>query len=76
MVEKLKVKKIGFMYQHDTYGKNGLDGCKRRLAKYKMDLVAEIPVEPTEKDLSSQVLKLKNAGAEVVMLVHEPRGSG
>lgn len=72
VVEKLKAKKIGFMYQHDTYGKNGLEGCKRRLAKYKMDLAVEIPIEPMEKDLSSQVLKLKNSGAEVVMMYLNP----
>jgi ABC-type branched-subunit amino acid transport system substrate-binding protein len=72
VVEKLKMKKIGFLYQQDAYGKNGLDGCKRRLAKYKMDLVMEIPVEPTEKDLSSQILKLKNSGAEAVMMYVNP----
>jgi len=66
------MKKIGFLFQNDAYGKNGLEGCKRRLATYKMDLVAEVPVEPTEKDLSSQILKLKNSGAEVVMLYVNP----
>ena len=30
VVEKIKAKKIGFLYQNDTYGKNGLDGCKRQ----------------------------------------------
>ncbi|MBA4393189.1 MAG: ABC transporter substrate-binding protein [Desulfobacca sp.] len=72
VVEKLKVKKIGFFYQNDTYGKNGLEGCKHQLARYKMDLVAEIPVEPGEKDLSSQMLKLKSSGAEVVILWVNP----
>ena len=68
IVENLKLKKIGFFYQNDAYGKNGLGGCKERLAKYKMNLVAEIPVEPGEKDLSSQMLKFKNSGAEAVIL--------
>lgn len=72
IVEKLKVKKIGFFYQNDTYGKNGLEGCKHQLARYKIDLAAEIPVEPGEKDLSSQVLKLKNSGAEVVIMWVNP----
>ncbi len=36
IVEKLKIKKIGILYQNDAYGKNGLDGCKERLATYKM----------------------------------------
>jgi ABC-type branched-subunit amino acid transport system substrate-binding protein len=72
VVEKLKVKKIAFFYQNDVYGKNGLEGCKQRLEKYRMKLVEEIPVEPGEKDLGSQMLKFKNSGAEVVFLWVNP----
>ncbi len=72
IVETLKFKKIGILYQNDTYGKNGFDGCKQRLATYKMSLVAEIPVEPTEKDLASQILRLKNSGAEAVLMYVNP----
>ena len=72
VVETLKIKKIGFFYQNDTYGQNGLDGCKQRLASYKMDLVAEIPVEPGEKDLSSQMLRFKDSGAEAVIMWVNP----
>jgi ABC-type branched-subunit amino acid transport system substrate-binding protein len=71
-VEKMKVKKIGFLYQNDTYGKDGLNGCKTRLKSYKMKLVEEISVEPGEKDLSSQILRLKNSGAEVIFLWVNP----
>ncbi|MEK6654295.1 MAG: ABC transporter substrate-binding protein [Thermodesulfobacteriota bacterium] len=72
IVEKLKTKKIGILYQNDAYGKDGLEGVKERLATYKMDLVAEIPIEPTEKDLASQILRLKNSGAEVVLMYLTP----
>jgi len=72
MVETLKFKKIGILYQNDSYGKNGFDGCKQRLATYKMSLAAEIPVEPTEKDLASQILRLKNSGAEAVLMYVNP----
>lgn len=72
VVEELKIKKIGFFYQNDSYGKSGLEGCKRRLATYDIDLVEEISVEPGEKDLSSQMLRLKNSGAEVVFLWVNP----
>ena len=72
IVEKLKMKKIGILYQNDAYGKDGLEGAKERLATYKMTLVAEIPVEPTEKDLASQILRLKNSGAEAVLLYVNP----
>ena len=72
IVEKLKMKKIGILYQNDAYGKDALEGVKERLATYKMSLVAEIPVEPTEKDFASQVLRLKNSGAEAVLLYVNP----
>ena len=71
-VEKLKGKKIGFLYQNDAYGKSGLKGCKARLKTYNMKLVEEISVEPGEKDLSSQILRLKNAGAEITFLWVNP----
>ncbi len=72
IVETLKFKKMGILYQNDPFGKNGLDGCKQRLATYKMSLVAEIPVEPTEKDFASQILRLKSSGAETVLMYVSP----
>jgi branched-chain amino acid transport system substrate-binding protein len=72
IVESLKIKKIGILYQNDSYGKNGFEGCKQRLATYKMSLVAEIPIEPTEKDLGSQILRLKSSGAEAVLMYVNP----
>jgi ABC-type branched-subunit amino acid transport system substrate-binding protein len=66
-VEKKKYKKIAMFYQNDDYGLVSLDSVKYRLKKYKMELVAAIPVEPTERDLSSQVQKLKASGAEAVI---------
>jgi len=72
IVDKLKMKKIGILYQNDAYGKDGLEGARERLATYKLSLVAEIPVEPTEKDLASQILRLKNSGAEAVLMYVSP----
>lgn len=71
-VEKLNIKEIGVIYQNDPYGKNGLDGVRQRLEKLKLKAVAEIPVESTEKDLSSHILKLKNAGAKAVLMWVNP----
>jgi len=72
VVEKMKIKEIGVIYQNDPYGKNGLDGVRQRLSKLNMKPVAEIPVESTEKDLSSHILKLKNAGAKAVVMWVNP----
>jgi branched-chain amino acid transport system substrate-binding protein len=72
IIETLKLKNLGILYQNDSYGKNGLEGCKQRLATYKMNLVAEIPIEPTEKDLGSQILRLKSSGADAVLMYVNP----
>jgi branched-chain amino acid transport system substrate-binding protein len=71
-VQKLKAKKIAFFYQNDAYGKSGLTGCKERMQFLQKKLVEEISVEPGEKDLSSQMLRLKNSGADVVILWVNP----
>jgi ABC-type branched-subunit amino acid transport system substrate-binding protein len=67
-VEKLGKKKIAFFYQNDDYGKEGLEGAKKYLADNGLSLTAEIPVEVTDSDLKSHGLKLKESGAEVVIL--------
>ncbi len=35
------------LYNNDDYGLDALDSVKYRLSKYKMELVAALPVEPT-----------------------------
>lgn len=71
-VEKLKIKEIGVLYQNDTYGKNGLDGVRQRMNHLKLKIVVEIPVEASEKDLSSQILKFKSAGAKAIVMWVNP----
>ncbi|OGP67915.1 MAG: hypothetical protein A2W27_03300 [Deltaproteobacteria bacterium RBG_16_44_11] len=67
LVEKKKFKKIGMLYQNDDYGLDSMAGAKIRLKKYNMELVAAVPVEPIERDLTSQVARLKSAGAEAII---------
>ncbi|OPL13320.1 MAG: hypothetical protein AVO39_03350 [delta proteobacterium MLS_D] len=72
LVEERGYKKIGFLYQNDQFGKAGLAGCKQRLATYGIELVAELPAEPTTTDISSQILRFKNNGAETVLMWVNP----
>ncbi len=65
--EKLDGDKIGFFYQNDAYGKDALSSAQYRLEKMGKKLVVAVPVEPTEKDLTSQMAKLKAAGAESII---------
>ena len=66
--EKLGKKKIGFFYQNDDYGKEGLEGAKKYLSEKGLKLAAEIPVEVTDTDLKSHALKLKESGADAVIM--------
>ncbi|MFH1059629.1 MAG: ABC transporter substrate-binding protein [Pseudomonadota bacterium] len=64
----LKKDKIAFVYQNDDYGKGGLEGAQAEMKARGKKLVAEIPVEVTDTDLASHVMKLKGAGAEAVIM--------
>ena len=57
--------KVGLLYQNDDYGKDYLRGLK---AGWGKALVAEITYEQTDPTVDSQILALKAAGADVVVL--------
>ncbi len=67
-VKTLNLKKIAVFYQNDDYGKVGLYGAEVAMAKHGLKLVEKVSAEITDTDLSSHALKLKNSGAEVVLL--------
>lgn len=63
-------KKVAVFYQNDDYGKAGLEGVRRgvRALGGKVALAGEVPVEFTDRELGTHALKLKDAGADVVIL--------
>lgn len=65
--------KIGIIYQNDDVGKSAIVGAKSILKEKGLEFVAEVPVEPTDTDLSSHVARLKDSGADVVLLWTLPR---
>lgn len=67
-VEKMGKKKIAFFYQNDDYGKEGLKGAVKYMEEKGLKLAAEVPVEVTDTDLKSHALKLKETGADAVIL--------
>ena len=68
LYEKLGYKKIAMFYQNDDYGKQGLQGVERYLLRKKIKLVEKVSAEMTDRDLSTHALKLKNSGAEAVIM--------
>ena len=71
-VEKLGSKKIGIFYQNDDYGKTALPGVKKAI-EGKASLVAEVPHEVTDTGMGPHALKLKESGADAVILYTNPK---
>jgi branched-chain amino acid transport system substrate-binding protein len=58
--------KIGILYQNDDYGKDYVTGLKMGLGdKAKAMIVKEVTYEPTDPTVDSQIVDLKNSGADV-----------
>jgi len=74
---KIKEPKVGMIYQDDEPGHDYRDGVKLTCKHYKLNLVADVSYKRGTVDFSSHVAKLKDAGADVVLmwtLVREPAG--
>lgn len=71
--EKLGKKKIAVFYQNDDYGKDGLEGVEKYMKEKGMELAARVSVEVPDTDLSSHALKLKESGADAVIMYLLPK---
>jgi len=66
------VKSVAVFYQNDLYGQKGLLGIKRGIADTKIKLATAVPYEVTDRDLSGHAVKLRQSGADAVMLYATP----
>jgi len=57
--------KIGVLYQNDDYGKDYFNGMKDGLGKDAGRLVKVVTYEATDPTIDSQIIELKNSGANV-----------
>jgi branched-chain amino acid transport system substrate-binding protein len=64
--------KVGILYQNDDYGKDYVKGLKDGLAG-KMPIVSELPYEPADPTVDSQIINLKASGADVFFNVTTPK---
>ncbi|MGX4771283.1 ABC transporter substrate-binding protein [Bradyrhizobium guangdongense] len=65
--------KIGVLYQNDDLGKDYLAGLKAGLGDKAKMIVAETSYEITEPTIDSQILRLKDAGADVLFSATTPK---
>src|ERR671924_59597 len=68
LVKERKLTKIASFYQDDEYGLDGHLAGKARLKHYGLDYGAEVDYKRADIDFSSQAAKLKESGAEAVIL--------
>ena len=73
-VKNLDSKKVAVFYQNDDYGKMGFEGVKKGLAATggRAKLVSAVPYEVTERALSTHALKLKESGADTLVIYTSP----
>lgn len=72
-VNTLKKTKIAVIYQNDDYGKGGLSGAQVAMERHGLELVEVAATQIMDTDLSSHILKLKESGAEVVIMYLLPK---
>ena len=68
LVKQRQLTKIASFYQDDEYGLDGHLAGKARLKQYGMGYAAEIDYKRADIDFSAQAAKLKESGAEAVIL--------
>src|ERR1700747_561626 len=72
LLRQLPQGKIGILFQNDDYGKDYVKGLKDAL-NGKMQIVAEFPYETTDPTIASQMISLKNSGADIFYDVTTPK---
>lgn len=68
IVARTPARKAAVFYQNDDYGKEGRDGLLRGFGAAGGSVVAQVPYELQDREMGLQALKLKESGAEVVVL--------
>jgi ABC-type branched-subunit amino acid transport system substrate-binding protein len=69
-VKNLGSRKLAVFYQNDDYGKLGWSGVAKAIMNLsgKAKLVAAVPYEVTERALSAHALKLRQSGADTLLI--------
>lgn len=65
--------KIAVLYQNDDYGKDFLTGLRSTLEGGKARIVSELAYEITQPTIDSEIVRLKESGADVLMYFSTPK---
>jgi branched-chain amino acid transport system substrate-binding protein len=73
ILANIKNTKIGVLMQNDDYGKDYFEGFKKGLGKNVGQIVKHVTYETTDPTVDSQVIQLKDAGANVFFNIAIPK---
>jgi branched-chain amino acid transport system substrate-binding protein len=73
MLKHVKDPKVGILYQNDDYGKDYLKGFEDGLGENKKLIVMKQTYEVTDPTIDSQIVNLKNSGANVFFNITTPK---
>ncbi len=62
-------KRAAVFYQNDDYGKEALAGLRRAAGPAGLSVAAEVPYELQDREMSLHAVKLKETGADAVVLL-------
>jgi ABC-type branched-subunit amino acid transport system substrate-binding protein len=72
IAKNLPGKKIGIIYQNDSYGQDYIIGLKGGLGAAKSQIISEQPFDVTAPSLAQQVVALKAANPDIVCIFGTP----
>jgi branched-chain amino acid transport system substrate-binding protein len=72
IVKNLPNAKIGVLYQNDSYGGDYLNGLMAGLGSHKSQIIAKQGYDVTNPSLTNQILALRKAGVDTLMIFATP----
>jgi len=75
ILANIKDAKIGVLHQNDDYGRDYLGGFKEGLGKETDRIVKVVTFEATDPTVDSQIIQLKDSGANVFFNVSGPKAA-
>jgi branched-chain amino acid transport system substrate-binding protein len=72
IVKNLPSAKVGIIYQNDSYGRDYINGLEAGLGSHKSQIVSSQGFEVTDTSVANQVLALRRAGVDTLMIFGTP----
>jgi len=73
MLANVKDAKVGILMQNDDFGRDYFDGFKEGLGKETGRIIKDVTYEVTDPTVDSQIIELKNSGANVFFNISAPK---